>query len=307
MSADLNGNLRVAIVGLGRMGSAMATRVDGAGFTVLGYDTIPSARDAARGAGLHVVDELQSLHDADVVLSSLPDTAAVESSYVGPSKLLDLLRPNATCVDLSTIAPAASARIAAIAQTRDVGFLDAPVSGSPKHVASGTAALYIGGLAEHLQRVDSVLGSFSETRELIGLHGAGLRLKLIANRLFTTHLAAIAESIQELEALHLDVTVGLRLLERGAVPKLLSYKAQPMADHDWTPGFTVSLMRKDLRLMADEVAPGSLGTLGLGLIESAYTDGHADDDVGTLLLQLPPRTMREPFALLDQHQKGEER
>jgi len=280
---------RVGVIGLGRMGGAIAARIQAAGYDVLGHDSSEVAREAAAASEITVVDELAQLAKVDVIVSSLPDTAAVEDTYLGAAGLLGQLDSGTMCVDLSTITPSASAHFAAHAARNGIGFLDAPVSGSPAHVASGTAALYVGGLKDHLELLDPLLSTFSATRELVGPNGAGLQLKLIANRLFTSHLAAIAESIQELDALGIDVTKGLQLLGNGAVPKLLSYKAQPMADRDWTPGFTISLMRKDLWLMKDEMPPGPLADLSLGLIEGAYASGYAESDVGALMLQLPAR------------------
>ena len=268
------------------MGGAMASRMLAEGFPVTGYDASATARQTWRGSSLNVAETLQDLAGVDVLILSLPNSDDVSAVLSGPKGLLASLDPGAVVADLSTISPKVSEELAREASARGIGFLDAPVSGSPVQVSEGTAALYIGGSAEYLERADPILASFSAIRSLVGPNGSGLRLKLIANRLFTTHLAAIAESIVELRAFGIDEELGLDLLSKGAVPRILSYKAVPMAKRNWKPGFTVGLMSKDLRLMAEQIPAGTLGAHSHALIENARAQGLTDSDVGAILLQV---------------------
>lgn len=172
--------------------------------------------------------------DRDIVCSSLPDTAAVER----PGGIFDAVAPGTVCVDLSTISVATSQALAEAGGKRGIGFLDAPVSGTSTHAAAGTLAVMVGGGASDLERVRPVLECFSASVDHVGPNGAGLLLKLATNRLLTVHLAAIAEAVVEMETAGLDVAQGLDILRRGAVPRLLDYKAAPLAERDFTPLFT---------------------------------------------------------------------
>jgi 3-hydroxyisobutyrate dehydrogenase-like beta-hydroxyacid dehydrogenase len=108
-------------------------------------------------------------------------------------------------------------------------------------------------------------------------------MKLISNRLLTTHLVAIAEAILEMEAADLEVSVGLEALRAGAVPRLLDYKAGPMANRDYTPRFTVDLMWKDMRLANELLPPGHLGMAAAEILEAARAAGLGAADLGAMM------------------------
>ncbi len=276
----------VGFLGLGRMGLPMITHIRAAGHDVIGFDIDDAARRRARETAVSVADEPAAFADRDIVCSSLPDTAAVERAYAGPGGIFDVVTRGTVCVDLSTISVATSRALADAARERGIGFIDAPVSGTSTHAAAGTLAVMVGGVAADLERVRPVLDCFSASVDHVGPNGAGLLLKLSTNRLLTAHLAAIAEAVVEMEAAGLDVAQGLEVLRRGAVPRLLDYKAAPLADRDFTPLFTVDLMRKDLRLAA-EVLPGfRLATLAREILEEAAQSGHGEDDVAALITSI---------------------
>jgi len=278
--------MRVGFLGLGRMGLPMISHIGAAGNDVIGYDTDDAACRRARESEAVVADTAAAFADRDVVCSSLPDTAAVEQAYAGPGGIFDVVAAGTVCVDLSTISVAASRALADAGRERGIGFLDAPVSGTSTHAAAGTLAVMVGGASADLYLVRPVLDCFSGSVDHVGPNGAGLLLKLVTNRLLTVHLAAIAEAVLEMEAAGLDVAQGLDIVRRGAVPKLLDYKAAPLANRDFTPLFTVDLMRKDLRL-AGEVLPGfRLATLAREILEEAGERGHGADDVAALITSI---------------------
>ena len=278
--------MRVGFLGLGRMGLPMVSHIRAGGYDVLGYDTDEAAGRRAWESEVSVADTPAAFADRDIVCSSLPDTAAVEQAYAGPGGIFDVMEPGTVCVDLSTISVGGSRAFAEAGRERGIGFIDAPVSGTSTHAAAGTLAVMVGGAAADLERARPVLECFSASVDHVGPNGAGLLLKLATNRLLTVHLAAIAEAVVEMEAAGLDVAQGLDILRRGAVPKLLDYKAAPLADRDFTPLFTVDLMRKDLRL-AGEVLPGfRLATLAREILEEAAERGHGADDVAALITSI---------------------
>lgn len=275
--------MRIGFLGLGRMGLPMVRRLSAAGFEVAGYDVLPTARRRARAAGVDVVEEMADLAGVDVVMSSLPDTPEVSAAYTGPGGVFDLVAPGTVCVDLSTCSVAGSRTIAATAAERGMTFLDAPVSGTSIHVEAGTAVIMVGGDGDALALVSPPLEAFAAAVHHVGGNGAGLALKLITNRLLTTHLGAIAEAVLDMEAMGLDVGQGIAILRQGAVPKLLDYKAKPLADRDFTPLFTVNLMRKDLRLAAEVLPERLLGTLGHDLLDRTAAEGRGDQDIAALI------------------------
>lgn len=270
----------LGFVGLGRMGWPMSRRLSEAGWNVIGVDPSEEARSRASSAGIAVAPDLAAVGDCPVVMSSLPDTPQVLEVYGG---LLQSMAPGALCIDLSTISVAASRELAASAAKRGISFVDAPVSGTSIHAEAGTLAVMAGGEEDAVARARVYLVAFSTTIQHVGPNGAGLVMKLISNRLLTTHLVAIAEAIVEIELSGLEVPIGLEALRVGAVPRLLDYKAEPMANRDYTPRFTVDLMSKDMRLASELLPPGRLGVVAAEILEAARTAGLGADDLGAVM------------------------
>lgn len=283
----------VAMLGLGRMGLPMARHIATAGRRVVAFDASSEARQRAAPVaeefGFTVLDSAADLAETvagdniQLVCSSLPATEHVEAAYLGMDGLAAALAPESVCADLSTISVAASRSIAARCKKLDVRFLDTPVSGTSIHAEEGTLVIMAGGDAEAVATARPVLASFARRIDRVGGNGAGLELKLVTNRLLTTHLAAIAEAVVSLEHTELSVEQGLELLRAGAVPKLLDYKAGPMAERDHRPLFTVDLMAKDLRLADEALAATPLSAAVRALVEATANAGFGEADLGAII------------------------
>lgn len=275
--------MEVGFVGLGRMGHPMSSHVAEAGHDLVVFDLSGEARQRAADAGLNVADSPAALAESEVVCSSLPATEHVEEAYFGADGLAARLAPGTVCVDLSTVSIEGSRQLSARCTELGLEFLDAPVSGTSIHAQAGTLVVMAGGSAEAVERARPVVDSFSARFDHVGASGSGLQLKLITNRLLTTHLVAIAEAILSLEATDLSVPQCIELLRSGAVPKLLDYKAFPLADRDFSPQFTTDLMRKDLRLADLDLTTPPLAAAAKEIIEATSAAGHGDDDMAALI------------------------
>lgn len=273
----------VGFVGLGRMGLPMARHIAGGGFELIGFDVAPGARERAADEGLTVADALGALSEADVVCSSLPDTPDVEEVYGAPGGIFEHAGPGTVCVDLSTISVTGSTRLAARADAIGLRFLDAPVGGTSIHAEAGSLVVMVGGERQALATAEPVISTFASLVHHTGPNGAGLRLKLIMNRLITTHLAAIAEAVVEMEVVGLDVNQGLEIFRSGPIPRLLDYKADPLTRRDFTPQFPTDLMRKDLRIASESLPPARLATASRAILEETAALGHGNDDMAALI------------------------
>ncbi len=281
--------MRVGFVGLGRMGHPIALHIAAAGHEVIAFDLSESARSKASDAGLDVAGELLDLADAELICSSLPATEHVEAVFLGDDGLASKVAPGTVLADMSTISIAASRAIAADCENRSVSFLDAPVSGTSIHAQAGTLVVMVGGSASGFNVAQPVLDCFSAEVAHVGANGTGLELKLITNRLLTTHLVAIAEAIVSIENTSLSMEQCLGLLRAGAVPRLLDYKASPLAHRDFSPMFTVDLMAKDLRLAAAELAPVALASAAYEIVEATSGLGLGDQDLAALITVVEQR------------------
>lgn len=277
--------MQVAMMGLGRMGLPMARHMAEAGHQVMAFDVVEEARRRAETAGLTVVETAAELaaSSIELVCSSLPATADVDAAYFGEAGIAAALARGTVCADLSTISITGSRDLARRFRDLGLSFLDTPVSGTSIHAEAGSLVIMAGGDHAALERARPALECFASRVDLVGGNGAGLELKLITNRLLTTHLAAIAEAIVSLEHTELSVTQAVELLRAGAVPRLLDYKAGPLADRDYQPQFTVDLMAKDLRLADEDLAPTPLAAAARDIVEAASAGGFGDADLAAIM------------------------
>jgi 3-hydroxyisobutyrate dehydrogenase len=228
--------MRVGLVGLGRMGAAMAGRLVEMGAEVAGFDL-----DPARGGLPRLADVA-----APVVILSLPEEKAVGAVLAA---LLPALPQGAVIADTSTLSPLAARDFAARAAAAGIAYLDAPVSGGPAGAAAGTLTVMAGGEAAALDRARPALDRIAARIMHVGAAGAGQVAKLVNNLLVATHLVAAGE------ALRLGRLAGVE--PEALLPVINAASGRSAATEVNLPrwvlpgvesGFTAGLMRKDVRL-----------------------------------------------------------
>jgi 3-hydroxyisobutyrate dehydrogenase len=254
----MDGGPRVAVVGAGRMGAAMVGTLRRAGVEVVVFNrSRPRAEAAAETSGAAVADTArEAAADAQVVLSSLADDAAVEAAYTGPDGVVAGLRPGAVVCESSTIDPATVRRLAPLVEDRRAFLLDTPVSGSVSTVEAGQLTIMAGGDPAVLDRVRPVLDPLAKQVFHIGELGSGAVMKLTVNSV--------------LHGLNLALSEGLVLAERAGVARETAYEvlaasvvAAPFVhykreafEHPGRPpvAFSLDLVGKDLDLVLDLAA-----------------------------------------------------
>jgi 3-hydroxyisobutyrate dehydrogenase len=243
---------RVGVVGLGRMGAAMAATLGRAGVPVAGFDIDGRARKGAAVAGLEVTGDLARLvADCPVLLASLPDDAAVTALVEGPGGIL--AGPGGRLlIDTSTIEPATARSLAAHLQAAGHAMLDAPVSGGPAGAAAGTLTMMIGGSAASLARARPVLDALARTVVHVGDSGAGAVAKLANNLLCAAHLLTTGEALRLARAAGVEPARVLEAVNAASGRSAVSEVNMPrwILSRAFDSGFTMGLMRKDVRLAA---------------------------------------------------------
>jgi 3-hydroxyisobutyrate dehydrogenase-like beta-hydroxyacid dehydrogenase len=270
---------RIGFLGMGAMGGPMARRLAQSGFSVTGYDIDAVRADAAANEGVHVVKSpAMAAEAADVVLSSLPNPAAVREAYLGANGAVAALRAGAIVVDVSTIDPNTWREVADAAAARGADSLGAPVSGGPADAGSGRLVFLIGGEAAVIERCRSVLETLGSEIHHLGPLGAGHVVKLVNNVMSMCNVAVAAE------AMVLGVRAGMdpqRLFDvlstsGGRSHHFLKRFPNVLAG-DFTPYFSIALSRKDLSLalqMAESLGVPMLATATVRQIyEAAAAQG----------------------------------
>ena len=279
---------QVCFLGLGNMGVPMVMNLINAGFEVRGFDPSPEAQKRATENGITCCSSAaEAATGAQVICSSVPNLEHVTEAYLGEKGALGVASEGTVCFDFSTISVEGSQRVAAEAEKKGVRFLDTPVSGSIPHATAGTLAIIAGGDPSALEEHGDVLDAIGQSVHHFGPNGAGLRMKLVTNQIFSTHISAIAEALTLGKKGGLDPEKMVSFLKGSAIPKILDYKASPMIAKDYTPTFTVNLMLKDLGLIAalaeETKVPIPLCSMARQVFMGAAALGYGDQDQNAIM------------------------
>jgi 3-hydroxyisobutyrate dehydrogenase len=285
---------KIAFIGLGNMGGPMAINLGVKGnLDVIAFDLSEASRAQVAAAGGRVAGTLDAALDGtDAVITMLPNGQIVESLLIDQDAVLSRLPAGALVIDCSTVSPATSRRVAAVAAEKSLRFVDAPVSGGVAAAKAGTLAFMCGGAAGHVAAARELLGKMGAHVFHAGDSGAGSVAKICNNMLLAVHMAGTAEALALGVKNGLDAKVlsEIMLKSSGANWSLEKYNPYPgvmdnvPASRDYSGGFMTRLMLKDLAL-AMEAAHGCgawtpLGELAQQLYrqqaEAAGDDGLAD-------------------------------
>jgi 3-hydroxyisobutyrate dehydrogenase len=230
------------------MGSRIARRLVDAGYPLGVYNRTPDKAVALAERGARVYDSPRQLAtDADTVLSMLADDAAVEQVMLGPDGIVVAARSGATIIDLSSVHPDTSRRLASAARLRNIAVLDAAVSGSTPQAEDGSLVMFVGGDRAVYERSRPVLDIIGDHIFYLGPSGAGATMKLVVNGLLGVGIQAIAEALVLGQRAGLDKTALLDVLQQTAVlTPGQKRKLENVRSGEYPVEFPLRLMFKDL-------------------------------------------------------------
>ena len=287
---------RIGFIGLGAMGRPMAKNVLKGGFTLVVHDIVPEpVRElVALGAETRPTPK-EVARDADAVITMLPDSPDVEAVLLGPDGVAQGAPPGSIVVDMSTIDPATTRKVAGALGAKGLRFVDAPVGRTSAHAEAGTLFIMVGGDPGDVAAVDRLLRTMGTDLVHCGPTGTGITMKVVNNYL------SCASSVLTAECLVLGVKAGLRLetmlqVMTSTAAKTahleMTYPAKAFRG-DFTPGFLIDLAHKDLgiglRLGAEQQVPLSMGAAAREVYSAARARGKGRLDytgVVTLLEEL---------------------
>jgi 3-hydroxyisobutyrate dehydrogenase len=282
--------MRVGFVGLGIMGAPMARNLLRAGFAVdVATRTAGKAeRFAVENSPLGDVRAFQTAaavaRECDVVITMVTDSPDVIDVTRGEGGIFTGARPGLIIIDMSTISPQVTRELAADAKTRDIHWLDAPVSGGEKGAIEGTLTIMVGGDREALERVRPVFDAMGKRITHFGPAGQGQSAKLCNQIMTAINLLSVCEAMVFGKKAGLDLATLHGALTGGAANSwALEVLGKKMIDGDFAPAFMVRLQQKDLRLVLEAARANNTPLVGASLVHQllAAVEAEGNGDAGT--------------------------
>jgi 3-hydroxyisobutyrate dehydrogenase len=244
---------RIAVIGLGSMGGAMAATLHNAGWKVTGFDPSETARTAVSDAGIATTASVEDLAGTPYAVLSLPAASVVESTV--PQLLAS--PGTVAIIDTTTSEPATSKQMAELAEAQGAAFVDAPVSGGRDGAATGTLSAFVGATDAALAAAEPVLLALTGGKyNHIGGPGSGNVVKLLNNVLAAANLVSVGEALGVAKAYGIDPAKAAASISEASGGSKVSANMYPnwvlSGTHD--SGFSLGLMARDAALAVDVAA-----------------------------------------------------
>jgi len=290
--------MNIAFIGMGTMGTPMAINLLKAGHKVTVHNRTRQKEEAVAAADARrAASPAEAAEGAEVVITCVSDTPDVEDIILGENGVIQGAAPETIVVDMSTVSPSATRRIAERLGEKGVHMLDAPVSGGSEGAQKGTLSIMVGGEEADLIKVRPVLEAMGKTITHVGPIGAGQLTKAINQIVVAGTYWGVAEGIAIGLKAGLDMQKVVQAVGGGAAGSwAMINRSGNMIKNSYPLGFKVRLHRKDLDIALDVARE-----LGVTLPVTAYVEqvetgliarGHGDEDISVIA-----RSIREASGI----------
>ena len=273
----------IGFIGLGIMGKPMVRNLMNAGNSVTVYDIVGTAVEEMATEGATPASSSSEVASKNsLIITMVPDSADSEAAILGANGVLEGAASGSVVIDMSSIAPASSQKIAAGCEAQGVDFLDAPVSGGEPGAISGTLAIMVGGKKDVYDKYVDVFAPMGNAT-FCGDYGAGNTTKLANQIMVAINIAAVGEALVLAKKAGLDPNVVFEAVKGGlAGSNVLNAKGPMMIEGNFNPGFRIRLHQKDLNnalQTARELSvPLPFTSLAQQVIGSLMNEGKGDAD-----------------------------
>jgi 3-hydroxyisobutyrate dehydrogenase len=283
---------RVAVLGLGIMGGGMARRLVSAGFPLSVYNrNREKAAPFAGAGGFLAASPREAASRSEIIISMVADDAASRNMWLGDNGALAGAAAGSILIESSTLTVGWVKELAALASGASCELLDAPVTGTKPHAASGELLFMVGGSPAALTKSREVFSVLGRDVVHLGGNGSGALMKLINNFLAGVQAASFAEAASLIDAGGLNRDKAWSIVTNGAPGSLMIKTIAARAGAgDATVNFALRLMAKDLRYAGQEAAQRGLalytGASALAVFEQAIAKGLGDEDLSAVIKSL---------------------
>jgi len=289
----------VGFIGLGLMGKPMAKHLINKGYRLAVHSRSRPPIDELAALGATAAGGAAAVAKAStVIITMLPDTPDVEAVLTGPDGVLSSLRPGAVVIDMSSISPMATRRLARTVSDYGGTLLDAPVSGGEIGAVNGTLSIMVGGARAAFDRVRPVLECMGNPERIVHIGeepGSGQVCKVCNQMAIAGALAGVGEAFALARKAGVDLTrVREALLGGFAASRVLEVHGERMIKANYVPGFRARLFQKDLRIATETAASHDVAIPATAVVAQMLnallsTDGGGDLDysaIGTIWQRL---------------------
>jgi len=276
---------RIGFIGLGVMGRPMALNLLKAGYPMVVWNRTRSKMKPLLEAGAEGADSPREVAEkSDVVITMVTDSPDVEEVILGPNGVIHGAHPGLVVIDMSTISPTVTRRIAQKLAEKGVKMLDAPVSGGDIGAKKGTLSIMVGGPKETFEECLPIFKVLGKKITYMGPSGMGQTTKLCNQVICALNIQAVCEGLMLGAAAGLDLKKLLEVVTAGAAGSwMLSNLGPKMIERDFRPGFRISHQQKDLRLVLSFASELKLPLPGTALVQQMLRSVEAEGlgDKGT--------------------------
>ena len=269
---------RIGFIGLGNMGRPMASNLYRKGNRLVVYDVNPAPVRVLAELGADVASSVAEVAgQSRILFTMLPDSAAVDQVLAGPDGVLAYAERGTVIVDMSTIDPRVTDRLAAAASERGIAFVDAPVGRLASHAERGESLFMVGADDATFACVKPLLEAMGTTIHHCGPVGSGMRTKLVNNYLaiISCQLNAEAVALSQRFGLSLEKTLDVIHGTTATNGQLKIAWASKVLKGDIEPGFTIDLAHKDLSLIVDAANAAKVPVPIAAVAREAYSSARA--------------------------------
>ena len=291
--------MKVGFIGLGLMGSRMASNLLAKEFEVIAYNRTRARAEALAPKGAVVADTPREVAEkAHVICTCVADPKAMEAVFFGPNGIRAGLQKGTAMVDFSTISPELTRKLEAECIERGAGFLEAPVTGSKLGAEHGTLVLMCGGPRTVFDEVEPVLSAVGKKAIHVGDVGAAAQVKLIGNMLIAHMLEGLHEGAALAAKSGIPLSKVLEVVQSsGYSSPYWDFKARALESRDFSTHFAIDLMHKDLTLALQTGLDLGVPMPGTAAIREVYSlarvQGYGDKDISATAIVVNPDLAKE--------------
>jgi 2-hydroxy-3-oxopropionate reductase len=241
--------MKIGFIGLGIMGSPMAGQLIKGGHDVYLHSRTRVPKELVSAGGTACKNQSEVASQSDVIILMLPDTPDVEKVLFGPNGIYDTLSKGATVIDMSSISPIATREFASKLALKEIGYVDAPVSGGEVGAKNATLTIMVGANESEFAKVEPIFKLMGQNITLVGDIGAGQVCKVANQVIVALNIEAVGEALLLASKAGVDPSKVRQALMGGfASSKILEIHGDRMIKRTFDPGFRIELHQKDLNL-----------------------------------------------------------